>query len=102
MMDFMRQNWAWMLSFGGFLFGICAYIYVHIKALQKGVQALLRSQMTAEYYKYKAVKEVPLYVKQNFENLWVQYEKLGKNGVMVNLHSEFMSWDTAMDGNVLH
>lgn len=101
-MDFLRQNWAWMFSFGGFMVAVCSYVYIHIRALQKGVQALLRSQMIAEYYKYKAAGEVPLYVKQNFENLWVQYERLGKNGVMNGLHAEFMKWNTAMDNNVVH
>ena len=82
MMDFMRQNWAWMLSFGGFVIAVFSYIFVQVLALKKGVQALLRSQMTAQYYKYKPSKQVPLYVKTDFENLWVQYERLGKNGVM--------------------
>lgn len=102
MMDFMRQNWAWIFSFCGFMIAVISYVFVQIMALKKGVQALLRSQMTAEYYKYKAQQKVPLYVKQNFENLWTQYEKLGKNGVMNNLHAEFMGWDTAMDNGVIH
>ena len=97
MLEFMRVNWGWMLSFGGFMVAVLSYVFVQIMALKKGVQALLRSQMTAEYYKYKASKEVPLYVKQNFENLWEQYEKLGKNGVMGNLHAEFMAWSTATE-----
>lgn len=99
MMDFMRQNWAWIFSFCGFMIAVISYVFVQIMALKKGVQALLRSQMTAQYYKYKTTKEVPLYVKQDFENLWVQYERLGKNGVMQNLHTEFMGWNTAMDLN---
>lgn len=91
MFEFLRQNWGWMLSFGTFFVGVCSYVYVHIKALQKGVQALLRSQMIDEYYKYKEHGAVPLNVKDNFENLWVQYEKLGKNGVMSGIHAEFMN-----------
>ena len=101
-MDFMRQNWAWMLSFGGFMVAVLSYVFVQIMALKKGVQALLRSQITSEYYKYKEQKKVPLYVKDNVENLWIQYEKLGKNGVIDRLHVEFMGWETAMDTGVIH
>lgn len=92
--DFLRQNWGWMVSFGGFLIAGITYVYTHIKALQKGVQALLRSQMISEYYKYKDLGEAPLNVKENFENLWKQYEKLGKNGVMSGVHHEFMTLKT--------
>jgi len=94
MMDFMRANWGWMLSFGTFIVAICTYIYIRIRALQLGIQALLRAQMISEYYKYVENKIVPLNVKDNFENLWVQYEKLGKNGVMSSIHSEFMNFQT--------
>lgn len=94
MIDFLRGNWGWILSLGTFLVGIIGYIYAHIKALQQGVQALLRAQMIDEYYKYKDIGEVPLNVKDNFENLWQQYEKLGKNGVMSGVHNEFMAFKT--------
>lgn len=94
MVEFLRLNWGWMLSLGTFLVAAITYVYTHIKALQNGVQALLRAQMIDEYYKYKQAGEVPLNVKENFENLWVQYEKLGKNGVMSDIHKEFMCYRT--------
>lgn len=97
MLEFLQQNWGWILSFGTFLFGIMGYVYTHIHALQLGVQALLRAQMIDQYYKYVQAKEVPLSVKQNFENLWLQYEKLGKNGVMSDMHKEFMGFRTLPD-----
>jgi hypothetical protein len=33
-------------------------------------------------------------VKDNFENLWIQYEALGENGVMKKIHDEFVSLPT--------
>lgn len=94
MLEFLRLNWLWMLSFATCLIGVCTWVYVHIRALQLGVQALLRAQMIDIYDRYKDVGVVPLNMKDNFENLWVQYEKLGKNGVMSSIHAEFMAMPT--------
>ncbi len=61
------------------------------KALELVVQALLRAEMIEQYEKYKERKHCPIYAKENFENMWVQYESLGANGVMVEIHTKFMS-----------
>ena len=64
-------------------------------ALKKGVQAILRSQMITNYNKWYVEKGyAPIWVKDNFENLWIQYEALGENGVMKKIHDEFMSLPT--------
>ena len=65
------------------------------EALKKGVQAILRSQMITNYNKWYVEKGyAPIWVKDNFENLWIQYEALGENGVMKKIHDEFMSLPT--------
>ena len=65
------------------------------KALECGVQALLRAQMIRDYNHYKKKKGyAPLYAKENFENCWVQYHHLGVNGVMDGMHNEFMALPT--------
>lgn len=88
---FMQKNWAWMLSFATFLVGIIVYVYTRIRALEKGVQALLRAQMITDYNHYSEKGEAPIYARQSFENLWLQYEKLGKNGVMKDIHDKFLA-----------
>lgn len=93
-MEFMRANWGWMLSFGTFLVGVCAYVYLHIRAIQLGVQALLRAQMINDYNHYQGKGYAPIYARQNFENCWQQYERLGKNGVMDDLHKKFLALPT--------
>lgn len=60
------------------------------KALELGVQALLRAEMIEQYEKYKERKHCPIYAKENFENMWIQYESLGANGVMAEIHNKFM------------
>ena len=60
-------------------------------AIEKGLQALLRSQMINDYNHYKDKGFAPIYAKDNFENVWKQYHNLGVNGVMDSIHEEFMT-----------
>ena len=59
------------------------------QALEQGVQALLRDRLIYQYDKYKSKGFAPIYAKENFENLYEQYHKLGANGVMDSIHEEF-------------
>jgi len=65
------------------------------KALELGLQAILRSQMISDYNEWYVNKGyAPIWAKQNFENVWIQYEALGENGVMDGIHKDFMSLPT--------
>lgn len=66
-------------------------------AIEKGLQALLRSQMINDYNHYKDKGFAPIYAKENFENVWKQYHNLGVNGVMDSIHEEFMSLPTTKE-----
>ena len=94
MLEFMRLNWPWMLSFGGVIGGMLAYVIARVRALSLGVQALLRAQMINDYNRYLEKGYAPIYAKQNFENCWQQYDKLGKNGVMKDIHDKFLQFPT--------
>ena len=89
--EFMQKNWAWILSFATVVGGLVVYVYNRIKALQMGVQALLRAQMITYYYQYKHEGSTPLHVRESFDNCWKQYEKLGANGVMEDIYNKFMA-----------
>ena len=65
-----------------------------VKALKKGVQALLRTQMINDYNKWYERNYAPLYARQNFENMWVQYDALGDDGVMEDLRNKFLALAT--------
>lgn len=67
-------------------------------ALKKGLQALLRAQMVSDYNKWIAKGYAPIYARDNFENCWEQYEALGENGVMTDIHNKFMALPTSLDG----
>lgn len=66
-------------------------------ALELGVQALLRDRLIYQYEKYKARGYAPIYAKENFENLYEQYHKLGANGVMDSIHEEFKNFPSGGD-----
>lgn len=71
-----------------------AVIEKETNAVKLGVQAVLRSSMISMYDKYKNKGYAPIYAKENFENMWLQYEALGANGVMSGIHDEFMELET--------
>ena len=65
-----------------------------IKALKKGIQALLRAQMVNEFKNWSEKGFAPIYARQNFENCWQQYHTLGANGVMDDIHNKFFELPT--------
>lgn len=64
------------------------------QAVEHGVQALLRDRMLTNFNRYTERGFAPLFTKENFENMYQQYHNLGGNGVMTQLHSEFMELPT--------
>lgn len=59
-------------------------------AIKAGLQALLRAQMVNDFNRYSEKGFAPLYARDNFQNCWKQYERLGENGVIQDLHDKFM------------
>lgn len=91
--------YQWLCLLGVPTLIVCLYKYVNsvikktrddTNALKLGIQALLRSQMIAEYNKYSENGYAPVYARENFENCWKQYHSLGANGVMDDLHKKFL------------
>ena len=70
-----------------------------IRAIELGVQAVLRAQMIDSYSKYSDKGYAPLYARDNFENLWTQYHALGANGVMNDTHDKFMALPVTPQAN---
>lgn len=61
------------------------------KAQRLGIQALLRAQMISDFNYWDEKGYCPIWARQNFENLWIQYEALGENGVMHDIHNKFLN-----------
>lgn len=90
-------QWLCLLGVPTIIAGTVKYLKSLIKknkddtvALKLGIQALLRSQMIADYNKYSEKGYAPMYARENFENCWKQYHSLGANGVMDDLHEKFL------------
>lgn len=88
----------------GFLFGsgvflgAIKYIITRVRAVEHkneavclGVQALLRDRMIENYNHYSDKGYAPIYAKDNYSNMWKQYETLGENGVMEGIYNKFMN-----------
>ena len=69
---------------------IAEEIYNRDDIMRKGVQALLRNDLYELYDKCMSVGFATIDQKNNFENLYIQYHALGKNGVMDALYNDFM------------
>ena len=70
------------------------------ETIQLGVQALLRAELIKTYEEYKQKGFAPIYVKDNFENCYNRYHNLGANGVMDQIHEEFLNLPTQKQEDV--
>ena len=81
-------------ALAGALTTAIALIVRHVRAMRRGLQALLRAQMIAEFNKWEERGYAPLYARENFENCWKQYHSLGANGVMDDVREKFYALPT--------
>lgn len=71
---------------------------IESQALYMGVQAILRHELYALYTEYYCRKKyAPVYVKEDFENMYKWYHTLGANGVMDGIHEQFQKLPTRGD-----
>lgn len=88
-------QWLCLLSVPALLLAGLKHLLNQIKGVMLGVKALLRANMISEYETWHERGFAPIYAKQNFENLWVQYHAIkGPNGVMDDLHTKFLELPT--------
>jgi len=72
------------------LFGVVVTTWIQIRAVKKGVQALLRDRLIQGYKYYRAQGWADEDDRGNMENVYVQYHALGANGVMDDLRKKFL------------
>ena len=102
-MEWVTRYWIeWIFGiFAAVLVGLFRGLNKKIKqekveqdAIRAGLQALLRAQLIADYERYAEKGFAPVYARDNFENAYRQYEKLGENGVIQDIHSKFLALPT--------
>ena len=96
-------QWLCLLGVPSILTAITGLVLQKVKGIKadndsvkKGIQALLRAQMIADWNKYSEKGYAPIYAKDSFENCWIQYHSLGFNGVMDGIHDKFMALPDAI------
>ena len=72
------------------LLGVIITTWVQIRAVKKGVQALLRDRLLQGYKFYRSQGWADENDRSNLENVYIQYHALGANGVMDNLRQRFL------------
>lgn len=90
-----------LLFGGGLIFKLYSMIQTQKRstdAVKLGIQALLRAQMINDFNHYAEKGYAPIYRRENFENVWKQYEALGENGVMEDIRKKFFALPTRKDG----
>ena len=65
-----------------------------LQVLCAGVQALLRNKMRELNEVYQVVGWCTVEQKDNFNNLYEQYHRLGSNGVMTHIKDEILAMPT--------
>jgi chemotaxis receptor (MCP) glutamine deamidase CheD len=60
------------------------------KAMERGVQALLRNGIIKNYREAKIEGEIQMLDKENMEHMFEEYFNLGGNGLVVEVHEEFL------------
>lgn len=62
-------------------------------AIKHGLQAILRDRMLTLYNEARKSGHTTIEEKSNFDNLYNSYHALGLNGVMDEIHDEFMNME---------
>ena len=64
------------------------------KAIKLGIQAILRDRLIQGYHYYEDKGWADYEDRNSLENVYIQYEALGENGVMEDLHKKFLQLPT--------
>lgn len=64
------------------------------KAIETGVQALLRNEIIRRYREFESKGEISILDKENLEEMFVQYKNLGGNGTVKKMMDELLNLRT--------
>lgn len=64
------------------------------KAVEDGVQALLRNELIRRYREYELKGELSILDRENIESMFKQYQNLGGNGTVKQLMDELLELPT--------
>ena len=82
-----------VISWIGFptLLAMLAFLYKRVRALDCGIQSVLRDRLRHLYKSYSKKGYVSLDDKEDWEYMYQQYHALGKNGVMDSTREKMLA-----------
>ena len=86
MMDFILKYWLELLL-TGFVTSV-VYIFKQYMGLKNGMKSLLRNEIVRIYEKYIQLGCCPSYMKENLNEIYFNYHKLGGNGMATAMVDE--------------
>lgn len=96
MIEFIIKYWLEFLF--GVVIAVLGYVikklrglYNKQKAVENGVQALLRNELIRRYREYELKGEMSILDKENIEHMFNEYENLGGNGTVKQMYEELLT-----------
>lgn len=96
MIEFIIKYWLEFLF--GIVIAVLGYVikklrglYSKQKAVENGVQALLRNELIRRYREYELKGEMSILDKENIEHMFNEYENLGGNGTVKQMYEELLT-----------
>lgn len=104
MVEFIIKYWLEFLC--GLIVSAIGYIlkkifglYKRQKAVEQGVQALLRNELIRRYREYETKKEISIIDMENIEHMFKEYKNLGGNGTVKKMYDELLELPTKIIKN---
>ena len=99
MMSFIVQYWVEILFSSlctaiAYMFKQMKSVFKKQKAVEQGVQALLRNELIRRYREYEVKGELTILDKENIELMYKEYKNLGGNGMIESMYKDLMALET--------
>lgn len=91
-----------IVSFGGTMLSNIKKLKKKDKAIELGLQCLLRAEIIRSYEKCKDRGFCPLYSKEALKREYDSYHQLGGNDVATDLYKQIMALPTEFKGELEH
>lgn len=99
MLEFILKYWlqelfAMICMMIAYLFKKLSKLWKRQKAIENGVQALLRNELIRRYREYEKKGEISILDKENITHMYEEYKNLGGNGTVKKLYEELLELHT--------
>lgn len=99
MIEFIIKYWleiafTLVVSAISYIFKKITGLFKRQKAIEQGVQALLRNELIRRYREFETKGEMSILDKENMELMFKEYQNLGGNGTVKQMYEEMLELPT--------